>query len=131
MLDFPHDSSKTHYFDTAWPYHGGTAEAAVGEILARYPRSSYYLATKFPGHAAGSFEKIADIFTEQLARTKAGYFDFYLLHNVCEADIDAYCAAAGFRNCLLRLRRSARCYFRRNRRRRLRFGIFRQFPASE
>lgn len=83
-----------NYFDTAWPYHGGTAEQAIGEILSQYPRSSYYLATKFPGHADGSFAKIEEIFSEQLVRTRAEYFDFYLLHNVCEADIDAYCAAA-------------------------------------
>ncbi|HJJ36428.1 MAG TPA: aldo/keto reductase [Methanocorpusculum sp.] len=83
-----------NYFDTAWPYHGGNAERSVGEILVQYPRSSYYLATKFPGHADGSFDKIDEIFSEQLARTKVEYFDFYLLHNVCEADIGAYCAAA-------------------------------------
>ena len=38
-----------NYFDTAYPYHGGTSEAIVGNILSKYPRESFYLASKFPG----------------------------------------------------------------------------------
>ena len=38
-----------NYFDTAWFYHNGMSEEAVGKILRRYPRDSYYVATKFPG----------------------------------------------------------------------------------
>ena len=39
-----------NYFDTAYPYHSGYSETVVGKILAKYPRESYYLATKYPGH---------------------------------------------------------------------------------
>ena len=39
-----------NYFDTAYPYHGGCSELAIGKSLARYPRESFYLADKFPGH---------------------------------------------------------------------------------
>lgn len=39
-----------NYFDTAWPYHGGKSETVIGEILKQYPRESFYLADKFPGH---------------------------------------------------------------------------------
>ena len=39
-----------NYFDTAYPYHGGMSEIVMGKLLAKYPRESYYLATKYPGH---------------------------------------------------------------------------------
>ena len=38
-----------NYYDTAWPYHGGASEKALGEVLGEYPRESFCLATKFPG----------------------------------------------------------------------------------
>ncbi|MBQ2456137.1 MAG: aldo/keto reductase, partial [Firmicutes bacterium] len=39
-----------NYYDTAWGYHGGNSELTAGKALSRYPRQSYYLATKFPGY---------------------------------------------------------------------------------
>jgi len=39
-----------NYYDTAWPYHNGDSERVMGRILSEYPRDSYYLATKYPGH---------------------------------------------------------------------------------
>ena len=49
-----------NYFDTAWGYHGGNSERVIGRALSRYPRESFYLA------------------------------DNYLLHNVCELNIEQY-----------------------------------------
>lgn len=43
-----------NYFDSAYPYHGGEAERVIGKALSKYPRSSYYLATKYPGHQISS-----------------------------------------------------------------------------
>lgn len=37
-----------NYYDTAWGYHNGNSETVIGEELSKYPRDSYYLATKFP-----------------------------------------------------------------------------------
>ncbi len=83
-------SRGVNYFDTAWGYHDGHSEGAVGEILSHYPRESYYLASKFPGYDLGNMDKMEEIFEEQLRRCKTEYFDFYLFHNVCELNIDAY-----------------------------------------
>ena len=79
-----------NYFDTAWGYHDGASETAVGEILSAYPRESYYLATKFPGYDLSNMDKVEEIFEAQLKKCRTDYFDFYLFHNVCEMNIDAY-----------------------------------------
>lgn len=79
-----------NYFDTAWGYHGGDSEKAMGEILQDYPRSSYYLATKFPGYDLSNMGKVEEIFEAQLQRCRTEYFDFYLIHNVCELNINQY-----------------------------------------
>ncbi len=77
-----------NYFDTAWFYHGGTSESAMGKVLKTYPRESFRLATKFPGFDPEFFQKGPEIFEKQLANCQVDYFDFYLLHNVCETNID-------------------------------------------
>lgn len=79
-----------NYFDTAWPYHGGESERVIGRVLAQYPRESWYLATKYPGHQISSSYDPAAIFEEQLCKCGVEYFDFYLLHNVYENSIDTY-----------------------------------------
>lgn len=79
-----------NYYDTAWGYHDGNSEPAMGEVLAEYPRESFYLATKFPGYDLNNFGKTEEIFEKQLSRCRVDYFDFYLIHNVCEKNIDHY-----------------------------------------
>ena len=79
-----------NYFDLGWDYHGCRAETIVSQSLLRYPRDSYYLATKFPGYYPDKLNKVEEVFEEQLHHCGVDYFDFYLLHNVCEANIDAY-----------------------------------------
>ena len=49
-----------NYFDTAYPYLDGQSEGAMAIALRRYPRDSYYLADKFPGHSLpGPIDNIA------------------------------------------------------------------------
>lgn len=79
-----------NYYDTAWGYHGGNSELVMGRALARYPRESFYLATKFPGYDPANWSSVEEIFEKQLEKLGVGYFDFYLFHNVCEMNIDAY-----------------------------------------
>lgn len=79
-----------NYFDTAWGYHDGESENVVGRILSNYPRESFYLATKFPGYDLSNMNKVEEIFKRQLEKCKVEYFDFYLIHNVCEKNINQY-----------------------------------------
>ncbi len=79
-----------NYYDTAWGYHSGNSELVMGEVLEAYPRESFYLASKFPGYDLNNMDKVEEIFEKQLKKCRVEYFDFYLFHNVCEANIDAY-----------------------------------------
>ncbi len=94
-----------NYFDVAYRYHGGEAESFVGEVLSEFSRDSFYLASKMPGHMMNYIDgklgfqgylsdfhvdSISEIFEEQLQKCRVEYFDFYLLHNVCETSYDFY-----------------------------------------
>ena len=83
-------ASGFRYFDTAYGYEG--SEAATREALVkRHPRESFLLATKLPAWAgAKTAEEAKAMFTTSLERTGAGYFDFYLLHNVGDDRIAAF-----------------------------------------
>ena len=83
-------AAGVNYYDTAWGYHGENSELVMGKALSRYPRDSWYLATKFPGYDAANWSKVREIFPRQLEKLRVDYFDFYLFHNVCEMNIDAY-----------------------------------------
>lgn len=89
MVDYAM-SQGINYYDTAWGYHNGNSETFMGKALSKYPRDSYYIATKFPGYDLTNMDKVEEIFEKQLEKCKVEYFDFYLFHNVCEMNIDAY-----------------------------------------
>ena len=89
MVDYAMEQG-VNYYDTAWGYHDGHSETVMGKALSRYPRESYYLATKFPGYDLSNMNKVEEIFEKQLEKCGVEYFDFYLFHNVCEMNIDAY-----------------------------------------
>ena len=89
LLDHAYKSG-VNYFDTAYPYHGGNSEVVTGKILSKYPRESYYLATKYPGHQVLDSYDPSVIFEHQLEKCGVEYFDFYLLHNVSETSIDVF-----------------------------------------
>ena len=82
--------SGINYYDTAYGYHDGQSELVIGELLKAYDRKSFYLASKFPGYDLQNMPKVREIFEEQLKKCQVEYFDFYLFHNVCEMNIDAY-----------------------------------------
>ena len=72
------------YFDTAYGYNDGKSEECVKPVLVdRYPRERFLLATKLPAWAGAKTKEDAErMFYTSLERTGAGYFDFYLLHNM-------------------------------------------------
>lgn len=79
-----------NYYDTAWGYHSGSSEIAIGRSLGRYPRERWHLATKFPGYDLSNMDQVKTVFEGQLEKCGVDYFDFYLFHNVCEMNIEAY-----------------------------------------
>lgn len=89
MVDFAYKNG-INYFDTAWGYHEGNSELVAGKCLSRYPRDSFYLATKFPGYDNSNMSKVKEIFEKQLEKCQTSYFDFYLFHNVYEGNVDDY-----------------------------------------
>jgi len=83
MVDLFLDKGFT-YFDTAFGYINGKSEMAAKEALVdRYPRERFQLATKLPAWAGpNTAEEAKQMFWTSLERTGAGYFDYYLLHNL-------------------------------------------------
>ena len=79
-----------NYYDTAWGYHDGQAELAIGKALKKYPRESFYLADKFPGYDVKNIERVEEIFEKQLEKCQVEYFDFYLVHCVTDGNVDNY-----------------------------------------
>ncbi len=72
------------YFDTAWAY-AGSEDAIRQALVERYPRESYQLATKNAAWInCKTKEEAYAQFDQSLAQTGAGFFDFYLLHNLGE-----------------------------------------------
>ena len=87
------DYAYTHgvnYYDSAWVYNRGESEKAMGAALAKYPRDSYYIATKLPNTKCASREEILETFQESLDRMKLDYIDFYLCHNINEGSIKTF-----------------------------------------
>ena len=72
------------YFDTAYVYGDGLSEYAARDALVkRYPRESFQLATKLPAwDKSKTADEVKQYFYTSLERTQAGYFDYYLLHNL-------------------------------------------------
>ena len=72
------------YFDTAWAY-AGSEDAIRQALVERYPRERFQLATKNAAwiNCKTREDAIAQ-FETSLKQTGAGYFDFYLLHNLGE-----------------------------------------------
>ena len=79
-----------NYFDTARGY--GNSESSIRQALVeRYPRESFYLATKNAAWLGAKNEAEAKAFFDtSLEQTGAGYFDFYLIHNTGNVRIKVF-----------------------------------------
>lgn len=79
------------YFDTAWMYCDGKSESAMKEALVeRHPRDKFTLTTKLPAYMLKTEEDRDKIFNTQLEHTGAGYFDYYLIHDVNSHSIQTF-----------------------------------------
>lgn len=84
MVDKFMDAGFT-YFDTAWAY-SGSEDAIRQALVERYPRERFRLATKNAAWIdCKTREEAIAQFETSLRQTGAGYFDFYLLHNLGES----------------------------------------------
>lgn len=82
MVDAFMEAGNT-YFDTAFVYHEGESEVALGKALvARYPRESFTIATKCLAWALPNKEAAQECLDVSLKRLGTDYVDYYLLHNV-------------------------------------------------
>ena len=71
------------YFDTAWMYVDFKSEDATKKFLVeRHPRESFTLSTKLHAGFINTLDDRDKIFSEQLRKTGAGYFDYYLIHGI-------------------------------------------------
>lgn len=81
MIDTAYKAG-VNYFDTAYVYHNGKSESFVGKVLAKYPRETYYIATKLPVWNLKEKEDVKKVIDEQFARLDKDVIDFYLLHSM-------------------------------------------------
>lgn len=89
MVDMFLDAGFT-YFDTAWAY-AGSEDAIRQALVERYPREKFQLATKNAAWIkCETKEEAYAQFDTSLKQTGAGYFDFYLLHNLGETRTDFF-----------------------------------------
>ncbi|MCK9536623.1 MAG: aldo/keto reductase [Bacilli bacterium] len=79
LIDYAYYNG-VNYFDTAMPYTNGKNESFLGKALKRYPRDSFYLATKMSFGMINSREEALNIIDKQLANLQTNYIDMYLLH---------------------------------------------------
>jgi len=71
-----------NYVDTAYMYHDGDSEIAVGKALKDGYREKIILADKMPVWMAKDEKEMEGIFEEQFVRLGVESIDFYLVHNI-------------------------------------------------
>jgi len=71
-----------NYFDTAYVYHGGFSEVAVGKGLAGGYRDKVKVATKLAAWQAKTADNFEAQLDESLSRLQTDHVDFYLFHAV-------------------------------------------------
>ncbi|MCL2389780.1 MAG: aldo/keto reductase [Elusimicrobia bacterium] len=79
-----------NFFDTAWHYHGGESEGALGRVLEHYKRDSVIISTKSPTRTLTSRDDVRRVFDEQLRRLRVDYIDFYLAHFLSHLTEDTF-----------------------------------------
>src|SRR5574344_556055 len=83
LIDYAYKHG-VNYYDTAPVYHSGQSEHAMGLALSRYPRESFYIATKLSNFDASKWtlENAKEIYENSFKQLGVDYIDFYLLHSI-------------------------------------------------
>ena len=89
MVDYAY-SHGVNYYDTSPAYLQGQSEAAAGEALSRYPRNSYYIATKMSNFNVWTAEASLKIYRDSMEQLRTDYFDYYLLHAIGSGGVKAF-----------------------------------------
>ena len=79
-----------NYFDTSPVYLQGQSEQATGIALKRYPRESYFIATKLSNFSNYSRENSMLMYRKSFENLQTDYIDYYLLHSIGGGGIDAF-----------------------------------------
>ena len=79
-----------NYYDTSPVYVQGWSEASTGLALKRYPRESYYVATKLSNMRNSSRENSLEMYHKSFTELQVDYIDYYLLHTVGNGGIEKF-----------------------------------------
>jgi predicted aldo/keto reductase-like oxidoreductase len=75
-----------NYFDTAYIYGG--SEEVLGQIVQKNNlRDKIFIATKLPLEKCKKYEDFDALFFTQLERLRTNYIDYYLMHNLSDANL--------------------------------------------
>ncbi|MBR6362735.1 MAG: aldo/keto reductase [Bacteroidales bacterium] len=79
-----------NYYDTSPAYLQGQSERATGKALARYPRKSFYIATKLSNFGDASHEASLKMYRDSFEEMQTDYFDYYLMHAIGRGGYEAF-----------------------------------------
>lgn len=89
MVDYAYRNG-VNYYDTSPAYLQGQSEEATGIALSRYPRESYYIATKLSNFNNFSREAGLKMYRDSQKALRTDYFDYYLLHAIGTSGFEGF-----------------------------------------
>ena len=89
MVDYAYRNG-VNYYDTSPAYLQGQSEEAAGIALSRYPRESYYIATKLSNFNNFSREAGLKMYRDSQEALRTDYFDYYLLHAIGTSGFEGF-----------------------------------------
>ena len=89
MVDYAYRNG-VNYYDTSPAYLQGQSEEAAGIALSRYPRDTYYIATKLSNFNNSSREAGLKMYYDSMKQLRTDYFDYYLLHAIGTSGFEGF-----------------------------------------
>lgn len=89
MVDYAYRNG-VNYYDTSPAYLQGQSEEAAGIALSRYPRESYYIATKLSNFNNFTREAGLKMYRDSQNALRTDYFDYYLLHAIGTSGFEGF-----------------------------------------